>query len=276
MNKIIFKTTVISLLFSLVSCVSVHETTINNSAAVQSKTNREYSEQAVLWQQNAGEYRALCYQAFNMAKMQLFIALNDASLANKKLAIITDIDETVLDNSPYNAKQIITDSEFSKEEWVNWGKKESAQSIPGAVEFINYAKSKNVEVFYISNRYGEQVEETINNLKKNGFPYADKEHVLLMKETSNKQARVDEITKTHEVVMYLGDNLTDFTAIFRKNSTEERNQVTDENHEKFGVKYIVLPNPMYGDWEMKGIYQGKHDLTKPEKEKLRREALKAY
>src|SRR5882762_5770579 len=52
-----------------------------------------------MWQQKAAEYKALCYQAYNLAKLRLDIILLQQH--SKPLAIVTDIDETVLDNSPY-------------------------------------------------------------------------------------------------------------------------------------------------------------------------------
>ena len=37
-----------------------------------STTNQEHLTMATLWAQNAGEARALSYQAFNIAKMKLY------------------------------------------------------------------------------------------------------------------------------------------------------------------------------------------------------------
>lgn len=264
----------ISVFVTVTSCVNVRETTVNSATTVSS--NREYSEQAVLWQQNAGEYRALCFQAYNTAKLRLDLALSNPEFNGKKLAIITDIDETVMDNSPYNAKLILTDAEYTKEEWVNWGSKQSALAVPGATSFLNYAKSKGVEVFYISNRFEEQLSATINNMKAIDFPYADEQHVFLMSSTSDKQPRFENVLKEHTVVLFMGDNLTDFTSKFRVNTTEERNAITNSLQADFGVKFIVLPNPMYGDWETRGIYQGKKDLTKSQRESMRKNALRSY
>ena len=51
---------------------------------------QEHIIQATLWQQNAAEYRALTYQAYNLAQLQL-----DKIIANnyftKPIAIVTDI-----------------------------------------------------------------------------------------------------------------------------------------------------------------------------------------
>ncbi len=276
MKKKLFSSTIVLVVFLLTGCVSVKQTTItNNDSTIPS---REYSVQSVMWQQNASEYRALCYQAFNTAKMRLDIILANNTSPEKKLAIITDIDETVLDNSPYNARLIIDEEEYTREEWVNWGNKISANAIPGAKTFLNYAQSKGVEIFYISNRFTEQKETTIENLKKVGFPYADSAHVFLMldNEGSSKQKRFENVAKNYTVVLFMGDNLGDFSANFSVNSTDKRNQLTDEVQTDFGVQFIVLPNPMYGDWETKGIYQGQHNLTEKQKRAIRKASLKSY
>src|SRR3954466_10949424 len=60
---------------------------------------------ALLYQQRAAEYRALCFQAYNLAKLRLDVAIKVHG--KKPLAVVTDIDETVLDNSPYDAARAI-------------------------------------------------------------------------------------------------------------------------------------------------------------------------
>jgi 5'-nucleotidase (lipoprotein e(P4) family) len=237
---------------------------------------REHSIQAVLWQQHAGEYKALCYQAFNLARLQLDQILSIQKTEDKTLAIITDIDETLIDNSPYNAKMIELDKEYTKSDWVQWGKLESAKAVPGALEFLKYAKLQGVQVFYISNRYDLQLQETMNNLKKLGFPYVDENHFLLRKKTSGKESRRKSVSKDHEVVMLLGDNLSDFMDVFDKKSTQVRNRLVDGMKDDFGRKFIVLPNPMYGDWETKGIYEGRYDWSPQQKDSIRKAKLLAY
>ena len=106
---------------------------------------KEHTIQAILWQQNAAEYKALTYQAYNLAKLQL-----DKTFAKnnfkKPIAIVTDIDETVLDNSPYSGKQVKLDENYSSIRWTEWVKKERAKEVPGALSFFKYAKSKGVEI----------------------------------------------------------------------------------------------------------------------------------
>ncbi len=237
---------------------------------------QEHTVQSVLWQQVSSEYRALCHQAYNLAQLQLESVLNSMDSIPKPLAIITDIDETVLDNSPFLGKLIELDEEFSKEKWTEWGRLIEAEPVPGALDFFSYAHSKRVDVFYISNRYDGQLEETIKNLEKLGFPNADKKHVLLRTESSEKEPRRKIVGETHNVVMLLGDNLSDFLKIFEVNSTSQRNFYGDSLKTQFGKKFIVLPNPMYGDWEGRGVYEGDYDRDPSEKNKIRRSKIMSY
>ena len=239
----------------------------------QSIPAREHSVQSVLWQQQSAEYKALCYQAYNLAGVYLDKALDQQSASKKPLAIITDIDETVLDNSPYNARMIEKDIEYSSATWAEWVKREEATSVPGAFEFFNYAASKGVKVFYISNRSVTETAETISNLKKLNYPYADSTHLLLKDQTSKKQSRRNIVLQTHEVIMYLGDNLSDFSEMF---DGTDRDSNLDSIRSKLGFEYIVLPNPMYGDWETKGIYEGRYDWTSQQKDSIRRANLRSY
>jgi Predicted secreted acid phosphatase len=54
---------------------------------------------AVVWYQTSAEVKALYVQGYNVARDNLATKL--ATQSEKPKAIILDIDETVLDNSPY-------------------------------------------------------------------------------------------------------------------------------------------------------------------------------
>jgi len=260
----------------LTGCVTVKGNSSNVTVVNQPQNVREYSVQSVMWQQNAAEYRALCYQAFNLAKLRLDQKLALPENQGKKLAIITDIDETVMDNSPYSAQMILDNHEYTSQTWKDWVNKAEAKEVPGATAFLNYAKSKGVEVFYVSNRKVDEVEATIKNMLLLGFPFADKAHIYPKTDKSSKKSRFDEVAKTHKVLLYMGDNLSDFKEEFHTPSTTFRNQLADKLKNDFGVDFIALPNPMYGDWENRGIYQGRHDWTEAQKDSLQKASLKGY
>ncbi|HFS66597.1 MAG TPA: 5'-nucleotidase, lipoprotein e(P4) family, partial [Flavobacteriia bacterium] len=190
------------------------------------------------------------------------------------LAIITDIDETVLDNSPFNARMVINGDKFTRESWLAWGKELKAKPVPGALDFFTEAYNMGITIFYVSNRYDEQKPETIANLKKVGFPGVDENHVLLRKETSSKEPRRKQIAENFQIIMLFGDNLTDFSEEFEKQPTAKRNTLVEKMKDLFGKKYIVLPNPIYGDWETKGIFENSYEWTGKQKDSIRKAKLR--
>lgn len=94
------------------------------------------------------------------------------------------------------------------------------------------------------------------------------------KEEKGKEERRKKVASEHDIVLFFGDNLSDFTG-FDEKSVQDRNQVVEAMHEAFGEKFIVFPNPMYGDWES-GLYQ--YDFKKPDakKDRLRKDALRVF
>ena len=202
---------------------------------------------SALWQQNSGEFMALSYQAYNIATLRLDEALKMKSA--KPFAIITDVDETFLDNSPYAVTQGEKGKDFDDATWANWTAKASAKAYPGSLDFFKYAASKNVKIFYITNRNENDKIGTLKNLKNLGFPNADEQFVVVRSTTSDKEERRNAVLKNYNVVLYLGDNLGDFANIFYKKTQAERNLNVDNNAALFGKKFIMLPNSGYGDWE---------------------------
>ena len=239
------------------------------------KNDNDYKIQAQVWTQNSAEYRALCYQAFNAAKMNLDALFFFEKEYDKPLAIIADVDETVLDNSPYDGKLILNNTTYNRESWVEWGNLEIAKAIPGSLEFLIYASEKNIEIFYISNRYSEQLEATVNNLKKLGFPDAKESNVLLRRDTRSKSERRKSVSDNYEVIMLIGDNLSDFNDEFEIKLYNERSDQTDKLKNEFGTKLIVLPNPNYGDWESNGLFGGK-SFDNFQKDSIRKSKIKSY
>ncbi|ANH82259.1 5'-nucleotidase, lipoprotein e(P4) family [Niabella ginsenosidivorans] len=216
-----------------------------------------------LFQQKAAEYAALCYQAYNTARTSLDKILQDSS--SRPLAIVTDIDETFLDNSPYAVSRALQGLDYENKTWHEWTAKGVATPLAGSLDFFNYAAARNVTVFYITNRDEQERAGTLANLKKFNFPFADNEHLILMKDISSKESRRQAVAEKYNIVLFLGDNLADFSALWDKRSTEERLQHVKEHAADFGTRYIVLPNITYGGWE-DAIYGNKHTLTPAQKD----------
>ncbi len=161
---------------------------------------------------------------------------------------------------------------YRYDEWIDAAKE---QPLPGALEFARYAASRGVELFYISNRATNMLNATLRNLRSAGFPQAETDHVLLMGDDPSKEGRRKEIASAHEIVLLLGDNLNDLSSAFEGKSIAGRANEVDKAKEKFGTRYIVLPNPVYGAWES-AVYGNKPNLTEEQKDAIRKSALRSF
>ncbi|MEO8769469.1 MAG: 5'-nucleotidase, lipoprotein e(P4) family [Ferruginibacter sp.] len=256
----------------------VTKTTVSNvpthKSSSRSITSLEYSLNAVLWQQRSGEYQALCYQAFSFAKFRLQEKIALRKSGGEKLAIVTDIDETVLDNSPQQATDILHHTTYTEKSWLNWTSHAEASDIPGAVAFFQWADKMGIQCFYVSNRSAQERDATIKNLLLRGFPQADTLHVIMKDTSSDKEPRREKIRQQYTIALLLGDNLNDFDKMFYKQSWFIRSNLVRDNKDLFGDIFIILPNPVYGDWES-AIWEYKN-ITPAEAEKTKHDALYTY
>lgn len=226
----------------------------------------------ILWIQHAAEYRALAYQAFNVAKIELDRTLSEKATASQKLAVLVDVDETVLDNSYFQVKGYFDETLYPSG-WQEWVERGEATAVPGAVEFLNYAAQQGVDVFYVTNRHELGLAGSMRNLADLGFPQVDEAHMYFKVDESTKEPRRQKIAETHEIVLLIGDNLNDFSNVFEKGTIEERFDQTDKFKDEFGHRFIVLPNPMYGEWES-AIYNYDWNQSEAKKDQIRKSLLK--
>ncbi|WP_208353847.1 5'-nucleotidase, lipoprotein e(P4) family [Helicobacter pylori] len=204
---------------------------------------------SVKYHQQSAEIRALQLQSYKMAKMALD---NNLKLVkDKKPAVILDLDETVLntfDYAGYLTKHCI---KYTPETWDKFEKEGSLTLVPGALDFLEYANSKGVKIFYISNRTQKNKAFTLKTLKSFKLPQVSEESVLLKEKGKPKAVRRELVAKDYAIVLQVGDTLHDFDALFvkdAKNSQEQRAKVL-QNAQKFGTEWIILPNSLYGTWE---------------------------
>ncbi|PZP49694.1 MAG: 5'-nucleotidase, lipoprotein e(P4) family [Pseudopedobacter saltans] len=268
----ISKTVLIAGLAFSIGCKSTQTSTTTTSKEMQLLP--EAPAWGALWQQRAAEYKALCFQAYNFAHQSLDEVVK-ANNSDKPLAVVTDIDETVLDNSPSTIQQAKNRASFSFKAWKEWTDLAAADTVPGAPAFFKYAASKGVEVFYITNRAISEQASTLKNLQKYGFPFADVKHLLLMGTTSDKEERRKQVAQQYNIVLYCGDNLSDFSSAFNNKNSVSRGNWTQDNQSLFGIKYIVLPNVMYGNW-LDAYYDGKPHATNQEANHLMDSIMKGF
>lgn len=262
----------------LLILASVTPVLSQTATAPAPQADSTYQESAVLWTQTSGEMKALAYQAFALARMMLDRDLRLNRRSRMRRAVVVDADETVLDNSRFQATLIKNGQVYNAQNWAEWVKRAEAEAIPGAVEFLRYVVSRGVRVFYVTNRRLAEKEATAANLKKLGFPDVSDQTLLVRTDPNNssKEPRRRSVSARHRIVMLIGDNLNDFAEVFEDSKTvESRIAAVERNKNQFGNRFIVLPNPMYGDWES-AVYEYNFRLTEQEKAAKRRSRLKTY
>ena len=256
--------------------------------ACAAKSNHNLN--SVLWVQTAAEYQANSYQTYNAAMLNIEAAIADdrwtAAIEQTNdysylpPAVIFDLDETVLDNSEYQAQLLIDGADFQVSTWDQWLKMRKAQAIAGAIDFINFIQARGIEAIFITNRECRkrnnslsscpQKSDSVQNLYDLGITGIDSNNVLLKNEYSDwgneKQSRREYIMEKYRILMIFGDDLGDFMPDVKKNITpEKRKEMATNFRENWGTKWFILPNPMYGSWNqilkppryryLQGIYE---------------------
>lgn len=258
---------------TLAGCSNVSNKEIERKTLTYDEIVARESMMATNWYQTSGEAKALYIQGYNIATEKLKSYLKTPH--QKPYSIVLDLDETVLDNSPYQAENIVRGRSYSSKTWDEWVNMKKAKAVPGAKEFLEFADKNGVKIYYISDRTESQLDATIENLKLEGIPVQSRENVLL-KNKDDKSGKVNrrEYVKEHtDLIMLFGDNLSDFD-LFSSKSIEEREGKVEELSKEFGDRFIIFPNPMYGAFES-AMYGGKFPEAK-EKSEMRERILKDY
>jgi len=221
---------------------------------------------ATLWTQTAVEYDGVTRGAYQLAEEMLTPALADSTWSadleqadraparyrDKPPAVVLDVDETVLDNSPYQARLIQQDASYDSDSWAAWSRERAADPVPGALAFTQHADSLGVQVIYLTNRDASLEKATRDNLQQLGFPVQDAPDAVLTQGErpgwEPKDPRREWVAERYRILLLVGDNLGDF--VEPADTTLTARQQMADRHERFwGTRWIVLPNPQYGSWD---------------------------
>ncbi|MEP7185326.1 MAG: HAD family acid phosphatase [Rhodanobacter sp.] len=223
---------------------------------------------ATVWTQTAIEHDLIYLQTYRDAQSRLLAALKDrqwdalgkddrvAAIKGLKPAVVLDIDETVLDNSPYQARLVRSGGEFNEADWAAWCKEEAARALPGVVEFTQFAASHGIAVIYVTNRAKDLDQVTLANLRKVGLPVSGPEAFLGLgtfvqgceQIGTEKSCRRQLISRKYRVLMQFGDQISDLVTVIANNPEGRRRAMTPYMN-WIGSRWFVLPNATYGSWE---------------------------
>ncbi|MBS0571268.1 MAG: acid phosphatase [Proteobacteria bacterium] len=230
---------------------------------------------ATVWMQTSIEHDLVYAEIYRMAQAKLLEAIADprwdalasgerANDATKlPLAVIVDVDETVLDNAAFQARLVRDNTSYNATAWNAWAQQASAKPLPGALEYARFAAAHGVTMFYISNRDVDLTAATRKNLANDGFPLTD-DAVLnrgaatpgcMERAFGDKGCRRRLVAQKYRVVALFGDQLGDFI-----DGAEADNATRAERIQPyrgwFGERWFALPNPTYGSWEKAVVKYG--------------------
>lgn len=217
---------------------------------------------ATLWVQTAAESTLLSEATFAAAGAALERALADpawsavgqgAEAAALPVAVIVDVDETMLDNVAYQAELLLRGEAFGAASWGAWVSAGVAPARPGALGFARVAAARGVTIFYVTNRDPDQETATRENLLRAGFPLSEQVDAVLMENERpgwgrDKESRRAAVAADYRVVLLLGDDLNDFVTADRL-TLAERRELAERVRRHFGVDWFLFANPMYGSWQ---------------------------
>lgn len=231
---------------------------------------------AVAWVQTSAEYAATSVQTYRSAERALLRALEDvkwtaaleqqAPFAALPPAVILDLDETVIDNSPSQAELIHRGAQFSNESWTKWIAQERAGLVPGALRFLNEAHARGVALFYVTNRQckpADPADHTANVVRKLSIPLQAGRLLCRTSNDGDKGPRRAHVASSHRVLLVIGDDLNDFVSLTKERSSVEARETLWRAYESYwGERWFMLANPMYGSWERAVGMEGKAKLQR--------------
>ena len=232
---------------------------------------------AVAWQQTAAEFQALCYQAYNLARLRLDLALAARQRDDKPLAVTTDLDNTILHADSYWGYLVNEGVDFFDDAiWDRWVPEYLMTAVPGALDFLNYCADNDVEVFYVTSRnQGERTYEyALQQLQQLDFPFADNQHLYVFRDTSDKSPARESIETRFDVALMLGDNLNDFRRDYYVKDVSERRALMERDRDDWGTKFILLPNATDGHW-VRAIF-GESEPAPSDENRAKLRAAAAY
>lgn len=241
-------------------------------------SNVQENLDATLWAQTSSELPAATIGTYSVATASLQRIVAERPTGNDRMAVVMDVDETVLDGYSYMTQLLLDNEEYTAETWDQWLALRVNAAIPGAIDFIKTGQELGASFIFITNREclkradnsGDcpQKEDTLAVLRELGVQ-TDLDHLFLRGErpparclsiltdvekekgrwvSSDKTGRRQCVRLDHDIVMLVGDQLGDFIGGLEGATPEIRKALVGQYRGKWGNTWFMIPNPTYGDW----------------------------
>jgi len=205
--------------------------------------------ESIRWARDSAEHRALLLQVYRAATAH--VEREAAARAPGTWAVVLDADETVIDNSLYELERVEKKIPFGSDGWREWTARRAATPLPGAAAFLDRVRALGGKIVIVTNRSAGECPDTEAVFQAHRLAY---DAMLCTPEAGprDKNPRFEAVARGTtaaglpplEVVAFVGDNIQDFPGL-----SQALRKESDEAFAPFGVRFFVLPNPMYGSWE---------------------------
>ena len=211
------------------------------------------------------------------------------SYKGRRVAVVTDVDETLLDNSAYYCNALLNGEPTDDASFLEFQRAGGGTALPNSVKLMNFLADSGIEIYYLAERSNPDTDAdtydlTLEQLETLGYPVDDM-HLILLDPASATESREDARTaieaglklsngrrvsadgsgertrlslKKHHVVLTLGDSLSDFSADFAdaELNAVSRAKLAEKYAPQFGKEWVLVPNAMTGEALDGGIRYG--------------------
>lgn len=203
---------------------------------------------SIRWVRSSAEYVAACLETFRAATAR--VETEAKQLPAGTWGVILDADETVLDNSLYQAERAQQGLGYSDDSWAAWVKRREATPIPGSAAFLARVHELGGRIAIVTNRLQSACDDTEAVFTRYALAY-DAMLCRIDGTPSDKNPRFQDVASGRSrassapltIVAFVGDNILDFPTLSQAVRTQPA------AYADFGVRYFLLPNPMYGSWQ---------------------------
>jgi 5'-nucleotidase (lipoprotein e(P4) family) len=233
----------------LCALVIVTTTACASAPARPAASTAAPSTTATTWVERSAEYAAAVLQTYRHATTLIeSAALNHRS---GTWAVVLDADETIVTNLAYQLERERAGLGYSPESWSAWVRRREAVPLPGAAGFLARVRTLGGRIAIVTNRLVSECADTEAVFRTHQLVF----DAMLCRPDgtpSDKNPRFAQVaagawpgaTGPLEVVAFVGDNIQDFPSL-----TQAIRGQGEAGYAAFGVRWFIVPNPMYGSWQ---------------------------
>jgi 5'-nucleotidase (lipoprotein e(P4) family) len=205
----------------------------------------------IKWVQSSAEYMALALQAYRAALAR--VETDARGRAAGTWAVVLDADDTVINNLQYQVGLALEGVKHTPERFTAWVRQRASTPVPGAAPFLARVHQLGGRIGIVTNRLAIECDDTAAVLRQNALAF---DAVICRPEgepeSADKTPRYRAIAAGQtavsrtpiEILVFVGDNIRDFP-----NGTQAMRAEGEAAFSEIGVRWFVLPNPMYGSWQ---------------------------